>query len=172
MHAKKGKRILLAGYFVIILFCMFLGFGRVSRFDSYHMSFTIRRIPLWVPKHFSMDILSVWIFSVGNLVAFIPFGALIPWNYRPTRGLFLKSLMTFVVGITILEILQMLSLLGSFDAEDILVNTLGFLIGYASWVFGKAGKRPFYLVFRFCMAAILLSALAIIGAELLNPLLK
>lgn len=172
MKEKTLKRIFLAGYLAVILFCMFFGFGRMARFDSFQFSFAVTGIPLWFPHHFSSDILQIWVFSLGNLVAFIPFGALIPLNLQTTRKLLLKSLAIFVAGITVLETLQMLTLLGSFDAEDILVNTLGFLIGYASWSFSRREGRPSRKILRFCIACIALAAVAIIGAELANPLLR
>ncbi len=149
MNTKGLKRIILAGYFILILFFMFLGFRRTTRFDSFRFSFRITGIPLWIPKKkFSWDILQIWIFAMGNLVAFIPFGVLIPLNFQKTQKLFLKSLLTFLISITALEILQMLSLLGSFDVEDILVNTFGFLIGYISWKFSRRGHPLFNQIAR------------------------
>ena len=164
------KRILLAGYLAVVLFFMFLGFGRISRFDSFQFSFTMTHFPLWIPKH--LDTLHIWVFALGNLVAFIPFGVLIPLNLRASSKLFLKSLLIFVAGITALETLQMVSLLGSFDVADIAVNTLGFLIGYASWKIGKSAGKLSGQMLRFCKACIFLVILAVAGAELFNSFLR
>lgn len=166
----KLKRIFLVGYLVVILFFMFFGFGRIARFDSFQFSLTMTRFPLWIPKH--LDTLNIWIFALGNLVAFIPFGLLIPLNLRISSKLFLKSILTFVVSITILEILQMVSSLGSFDISDIVVNTLGFLIGYASWKIGKSGRKLSEQIMRFCMACIVFVIFTIVGVELFNSFLK
>lgn len=105
-------------------------------------------------------------------MAFIPFGVLIPLNFRESSKLFLKSMSTFVIGITTLEVLQMISLLGSFDVEDILINTLGFLIGYVSWKFSKLGNELTNQILRFCIACIILSVITIIGAEFINSFLR
>lgn len=40
----------------------------------------------------------------------------------------------------------------SFDMEDILINTLGFLIGYISWKFSKWGNTLSKKILRFCIA--------------------
>lgn len=172
MNTKRLKQMLLIGYLVLILYCMFLGFERISRFDSFQFDFTITRIPLWIPKHFTLDLLQIWVFALGNLVAFLPLGVLIPLNFRTNSKLFLKSLATFVIGITVLEVLQMLSLLGSFDIGDILINTLGFLIGYVSWKFSKQGNKLSNQILRFCIACIVLIIITIIGAEFINSFLR
>lgn len=94
---------------------MFFGFGRIERFDSFQFSLVLNGIPLWLPKHFSMDLLKIWFFALGNVVAFIPVGILIPANLPASKKLFWKSAILFVAGIVFLELLQMASLLGSFD---------------------------------------------------------
>ena len=172
MNEKVLKKFFLVGYLIVILFYMFFEFGRISRFDSFQFSFVITGIPLWVPKNFSLDILQIWVFALGNLIAFIPFGVLIPLNLQATRKLFLKSLITFIISITVLESLQMLTLLGSFDVEDILINTLGFLIGYISWKFSKRGNKLSDRILRFCISCIILIIIAIISAEFINPFLR
>lgn len=168
MKINKRNRVALAGYLALILFWMFLGFGRISRFDSYHFSLTMTRFPLWIPKYFSYYSLKNWVFALGNLVAFVPFGVLIPLNFPASSKQFLKSVLLFAISITILETLQMISLLGSFDIADIVVNTLGFSIGYASWKISKSGKNLARQVLRFCVACIFFVILTMIGAELFN----
>lgn len=167
---NRLKRILLVGYLVIILFFMFFGFGRISRFDSFQFSLTMNHFPLWIPKQ--LDTLKIWIFAMGNLVAFIPFGVLIPLNLKISSRVFLKSTLIFIVSITILEILQMLSLLGSFDIADIVVNTIGFLIGYASWKIGKSGNTFSGQIVRFSVACIIFVIFTVVSGELFNSFLR
>lgn len=166
------KRVLLAGYLIVILYFMFFGFDRIERFDSYQFSLVLNGIPLWLPKHFSMDLLKIWFFALGNVVAFIPFGVLIPANLPASKKLFWKSAILFVAGIVFLELLQMASLLGSFDIADIIVNTLGFCIGYGSWKIAKTqDKRPVQAVL-FCVLSIIFVLLAVIGVEAVNSFFK
>lgn len=172
METKRLKRIFLAGYTLVILYFMFVGFGRISRFDAFQFNFTITGIPLWIPKQFTLGPLQIWIFALGNLVAFIPFGVLIPLNLRTTSNLFLKSFTIFMIGITALESIQMISLLGSFDIEDILINTVGFVIGYASWKFSKQKTKLSNQIFRFCTMCNVLIFLTIVGAEFTNSFLR
>lgn len=84
------------------------------------------------PKHWVLESLELWVFSLGNVLAFAPFGALLPHSFPRALGTYSKSLAAFVAGITCLELLQMITLLGSLDTTDILMNTIGFSIGFAA----------------------------------------
>jgi glycopeptide antibiotics resistance protein len=70
---------------------------------------------------------NLWFFELGNFVAFIPFGVVIPLLFRSN---FIRFITIFILSITILEILQMLSRLGSFDIDDIIINTFGAAVGF------------------------------------------
>ncbi|MCL1991285.1 MAG: VanZ family protein [Defluviitaleaceae bacterium] len=56
-----------------------------------------------------------------NIMMFVPFGFLFMFNT--------KKVVYFVVGITIVEIIQYVFALGIFDLADIIGNTLGFIVG-------------------------------------------
>ncbi|MGN0308339.1 MAG: VanZ family protein [Lachnospiraceae bacterium] len=65
----------------------------------------------------------------GNVLAFIPFGFLLPLCFEQSKKwwqVFLWSIF-LVMGI---ELFQLFSAFGAFDVDDILLNMLGCLIGY------------------------------------------
>lgn len=66
---------------------------------------------------------------VGNVVMFIPAGWLLPRIFQKMHN-FLLFLMSSVFGILLIEIIQLLTLLGSFDIDDIILNLVGLLVGY------------------------------------------
>lgn len=66
---------------------------------------------------------------VGNIVMFIPAGWLLPRLFPAMRKFFLFLLSCLLV-ITFVEALQLLTLLGQFDVDDIILNLSGILIGY------------------------------------------
>ena len=70
---------------------------------------------------------------VGNVVVFIPFGFLIPYVLKRGRNFFvmLINAFLFVLGI---EVFQLFSAFGAFDVDDILLNTLGGLLGFFCFV--------------------------------------
>lgn len=165
---KSTKRLCLAVYTFIIIYFMFFGFGRTEKADFYGFSLSLIPIPLWLPRHFSPDIIKLWIFSLGNLAAFIPFGVLIPINLKKSQKPFLRSLFIFITSITLLELLQMISLLGSFDMADIAVNTLGFLVGYGSFKICGTVDLAAKKLSVFCLCCLFLTLLSILAAQMLN----
>lgn len=64
-------RVLFIIYSLLIIFFMFISFHRtdMADFNTYRLSLEINSIPLWMPKKISM----LWIFSIGNVLAFASF---------------------------------------------------------------------------------------------------
>ena len=67
---------------------------------------------------------------VGNIIAFIPLGFLLPILIKRLRNL---KYIFFIALFTSLffETIQILSGIGSFDIDDLILNTLGALLGYS-----------------------------------------
>ena len=66
----------------------------------------------------------------GNIILFVPLGCFLPAVFRRVRnfGLFLFFQTEIIVFI---EIVQLFTLLGVCDIDDLILNTLGGVIGYA-----------------------------------------
>lgn len=143
---------------------MFFGFGRPqinNTIQEYRFSIIPTRIPLWYPKKLSL----LWFFSLGNLLAFVPFGILIPmiFNIR-----YLKFIFIFLISITTLEILQMITYLGSFDAEDIIINSIGASIGFFSYKISDTFKLISQKILSTSLLILILTFAMIIFAEIFN----
>ena len=135
----KQRKILLAItmlYTLFILYFMFFAFGRGETVDP-SMGYTfifeldnIFRLPSLADlQHPSiMDLV-----AFGNIFAFAPFGILIPWLYRTT---FVRFIALFFAAILVLETLQAVTLLGSFDINDALQNTFGAAVGFGAYKLG------------------------------------
>lgn len=115
-------------YTGLTLFFLFVGFNRSSALPEtglrYHLSFD--GIPLIFPGYGYSEL---WVFSLGNYLAFVPFGLFIPLL---VRSRFLPFLLVFIAAITGVELIQMVTHLGAFDINDIVVNTLGAAVGYGA----------------------------------------
>lgn len=71
---------------------------------------------------------AVWLNLAGNVAAFIPFGLfIIPVSGRK-MGFWAVVLLTFDVSLCV-EIIQLVTKVGSFDVDDLMLNTLGGLLG-------------------------------------------
>ena len=73
---------------------------------------------------------------LGNIIGFIPFGILLPLLLKRART-FKKFFFYAISGIVLIELIQLFTLRGSFDIDDLILNMLGSLIGYMINYFTK-----------------------------------
>ncbi|HWI48401.1 MAG TPA: VanZ family protein [Rummeliibacillus sp.] len=122
-------------YTILVLYFLFFAFNRIEHSTSEY-GYIFMLVPEAVPLQFPKLTFS-WLYELGNIVAFIPFGILIPLLYRLS---FRKFISLFVLTILILETLQSLTHLGTFDIDDVISNTLGAAIGFFAYRVGFSSK--------------------------------
>ena len=66
---------------------------------------------------------------IGNILLFVPMGIFLPYFSQKQRK-FLKFFLTAFVIIFCIEIMQLMTLLGACDIDDLLLNLLGSCIGF------------------------------------------
>ena len=91
-----------------------------------------------------VDVARNSIYLIGNLIGFAPLGFFLPVLFARQRR-FAIFIVTVVVALACLELAQLLTMRGSFDIDDIILNTAGALLGF--WVTRKlvgemAGQKP------------------------------
>jgi len=65
----------------------------------------------------------------GNIVGFMPLGVLLPALFLTFRSFWRVTFIIFCISLTF-ETTQLLTGLGSFDEDDIILNTTGGIAGY------------------------------------------
>ena len=65
----------------------------------------------------------------GNIILFIPVGWLLPRLWQQQRNFF-RFFTTCLGTIFLVEVLQLFTLLGRFDVDDIILNLLGMTLGF------------------------------------------
>jgi glycopeptide antibiotics resistance protein len=77
---------------------------------------------------------------VGNLLLFLPWGILTPAAFSMQKKRFV--LLTVAVILSV-ELAQYLSMLGSFDVEDLILNVIGAMIGFAvfRWITMRNARK-------------------------------
>lgn len=150
---KREKLHALAWFgFVIYLIAMvyFLFFcerlGRIPS-DTYHYNlepFTEIKRCL---RHVSdLGVFYVTLNLLGNVVCLMPLGFVLPVLSDRRWGAFRITVISFLSSVLI-EMLQLVTKLGSCDVDDIIMNTLGGLLGYILFVICRgiyrlgAGRR-------------------------------
>lgn len=65
----------------------------------------------------------------GNVIGFVPFGALLPLVVRNVRKAWKVTMLGFEIS-SLVEVSQLIFRVGCFDVDDIILNTFGALLGY------------------------------------------
>ena len=79
----------------------------------------------------------------GNVAGFIPFGMILPVIWRKTDSFFRIILLGFEFSLCV-EIIQLVWKVGSFGVDDLILNTLGSVIGYLLFSLCNVVRRKIY----------------------------
>ena len=71
---------------------------------------------------------------LGNIAAFVPLGFFLPCLWKRLRA-FWRFILSTTAVVTMVELVQLFTLRGSCDIDDLILNVLGSLIGFAGWTF-------------------------------------
>ncbi len=140
---KKTKSVfylLLAAYVLLMLWLLFgqrmvvaiSGTWTENYWDDFTQKFNL--IPLHTITEFWNNLHGggrshAIINLAGNVVMFVPLGFFIPCVFRKAET-FRRSMLYALITIVCVEIIQLVTLLGSLDVDDILLNMIGVVIGY------------------------------------------
>ncbi len=133
--------VLFAAYLAALAYFLFFA-EATGRTDSQRM-YQYNLIPFREIRRFyryreQLGFLAVTLNLAGNVLAFVPFGLFLPLLARRARSFVRMLLLGAEFSLTI-EIVQLCSKVGSFDVDDILLNTLGVCLGYL--LFLSTGAR-------------------------------
>ncbi len=78
------------------------------------------------------------VYLVGNLAGFAPLGFCLPALFVRQRK-FPTFLVTVLLAIVVLELVQVFTMRGSFDIDDVILNTAGACLGF--WIMRKPVRR-------------------------------
>lgn len=118
-------------YFIVMVYFLFFceQLGRTPG-DTYRYNlepFTeIKRYLRHIPD---LGMFYVTLNLLGNVVCFMPLGFVLPVISNRKFGLFRITAVSFLASLSV-EILQLVTKLGSCDVDDIIMNTLGGFLGY------------------------------------------
>ncbi len=140
---KKEHRKLLHGFswvgFVIYLVVMvyFLFFseqmGRIPS-DTYHYNLKpFAEIQRYLNNISVLGIYNVMLNLAGNVICFMPLGFVLPIITNRNWGIIKVTIISFLASLFV-EVLQLVSKLGSCDVDDMILNTLGGFLGYILFV--------------------------------------
>ena len=136
----KGMRILcwclFAMYLAALIYFLFFAesTGRTYTERTYQYNLKpLHEIRRFIIYRKQLGFIAVALNLAGNVVAFVPFGLFLPLLLRGLRHFWKIVLLGFEFSLLI-EITQLFGRVGSFDVDDILLNTLGAACGYVSFL--------------------------------------
>ena len=153
--AAKGKRsrgqILLRMAFVAyVVWMLWLLFGQRLGTEIYsqELARSMNLQPLATIKHFLKLLESdspglvthAKINLAGNVVLFLPPGWLLPHIWKRYQNFF-RFFFTCLGAILAIEVTQLLTLLGSFDVDDVILNMTALVIGYLAYILTHLKKK-------------------------------
>ncbi len=147
--AKKRKLlfgILFMAYLVLLVYFLFFSekFGRTGSNETYQYNLVIfQEIGRFIRYREIIGTTGFLINIFGNVVAFMPFGFFLPALFGRGQKLFLVVSESFLFSMCV-EVIQLLTRRGSFDVDDLLLNTTGGLLGYLSFITIRFFYRKVY----------------------------
>lgn len=138
---KSVKRIRLVLFFIYcfgLFYLLFLSpyYGRSHEIQHYYNITPLKTIGNFIKYREFVEPRVFWTNLAGNILAFMPMGYFLPVLFRGL-GTMIKVVLTGIQLSLYAEILQYLFKVGSFDVDDIILNTLGVLLGTIIYRFGN-----------------------------------
>ena len=144
-NKKRGllKWVCFIAYLLLLVYVLFYSalFGRVEH-SEYRYNLTMLQE---IGRYYYIGIRSgawkLFIMNViGNIAVFVPFGVCLPALFPRCRNMLVTTMLTLEFSFCV-EIIQLLTKVGSFDVDDLLLNTLGGLVGFIFYAIYRLVKK-------------------------------
>ena len=141
---RLGK--LLFVLYIVFLFWFLLfsdWYGRSGEMREYHYNLVLfKEIKRFWTYRAQLGMRAVVHNLLGNVAVFVPFGFFMPMASK-YRSFFMTVCYSFGLSLCV-EVFQLLTRVGSFDVDDLLLNTIGGLAGYILFVICNAIRRRYH----------------------------
>ena len=134
-------------YMLLLLYFLFFSekYGRVTEAERefrYNLVPFVEIRRFWVYRH-QLGLLALMTNICGNVIGFVPYGYILPVVARRMQNGFLIVLSGFCLSLTV-ETIQLITRVGCFDVDDLILNTLGAALGYLLFVICNIIRRKYY----------------------------
>lgn len=134
-------------YVLLLIYVLFFseGYGRTVQFEQgyrYNLIPFVEIQRFW--KYREQLGMQAFLSNIlGNVLGFIPFGLILPVIFRGMRNGFLIVLSGFGLSLCV-ETIQLITMVGCFDVDDLILNTIGAVTGYLVFVVCDHLRRKYY----------------------------
>lgn len=150
MSARKRTQYRILGKILFVLYIIFVFYflliseiyGRTGEMQEYHYNLVLfREIKRFWNYRRQLGIFATATNLLGNVLIFLPFGFFMAMasKYRS----FLSTLVySFALSLTV-EISQLFMKVGCFDVDDLLLNTIGGMLGFITFAVCNVIRRSY-----------------------------
>ena len=150
MSARKRTQYRILGKILFVLYIIFVFFflliseiyGRTGEMQEYHYNLVLfKEIKRFWNYRKQLGIFATATNLLGNVLIFLPFGFFMAMasKYRS----FLSTLVySFALSLTV-EISQLFMKVGCFDVDDLLLNTIGGMLGFITFAVCNVIRRSY-----------------------------
>ena len=151
MSQKQVKKIRTLGKVLFVLYIFYLlyflifsdWYGRTGVSREYQYNLVLfKEIKRFIEYREELGAFAVFTNLFGNILIFMPFGFFISMASR-ARGFFMTLFYSFGLSLCV-EVFQLLTKVGSFDVDDLLLNTIGGVLGYILFSICNTIRRRHY----------------------------
>ena len=139
-------KILFLLYIVFLIYFLFLAewYGRTEVTEEYRYNLELfKEIRRFLTYREQLGMFTVLANLLGNIMIFVPYGFFISMAGK-SMGFF--KILFFSMALSLgVETIQLFTRVGSFDVDDILLNTIGGVLGYILFVVCSRIRRKRYV---------------------------
>ncbi len=150
MNQRQVKRTRTVGKILFVLYIFFLlyflifsdWYGRSGIGEEYRCNLVLfKEIRRFVEYRETLGLFAVFTNLFGNILIFVPYGFFISVASR-MRGFLMTLFYSFGLSLGV-EVFQLLTRVGSFDVDDLLLNTIGGILGYVLFLICNGIRRKY-----------------------------
>ena len=143
MSRRVGK-ILFVLYIIFVFYFLLISeiYGRIEKMQEYHYNLVLfREIKRFWNYREQLGMFATATNLLGNVLIFLPFGFFMAMASRYRS--FLNTLIySFALSLTI-ELSQLFMKVGCFDVDDLLLNTIGGILGFITFLICNVIRRNY-----------------------------
>ena len=150
---RAGAAFAFAAYIVVLFWALWLKFNDFSMAALNYRwlsKLTVKERFLYdiVPFQIRYDFIRELLQFPANALVFAPLGVVLPYAFKK-KNIWRDVAICFGISLSI-ELVQLFTCIGSFATADLIMNTLGYFIGYAiyKWIFSKLSCQVMTWLYR------------------------
>lgn len=143
---RRVGTLLFVIYIVALVYFLFFAeeYGRRAAGDEFRYNLVLfQEIRRFIEYRHVVGTFALITNVAGNVIGFIPFGMILPIIYKRTRKFMFITILSFELSLFV-EITQLIFRVGCFDVDDLLLNTVGGMIGYFLFYMCNKIRRKYY----------------------------